>query len=186
MIKLKKLKEEFPFNGSSDEYESNVSDSVLELLNKQIVHEIRNMMIYKKIASKCNDLNLNGFTSYFGKAGNEEFSHANKVISLLEDIYNSYDFPCSISVKMDTELMTLEDLVQFAYEVELSTTKALTYLKKVCEQSSTEGHVYSFLVGFLQEQIEEEAKLKILSDELSIAQGNPAAILFLDAEYGKK
>ena len=129
-------------------------------------------------------MNLNGFSKWFDYSGNDEFTHANKVIWVLKDIYENYVFPDAIVVPVIEENLTLIELVKEAYKVERETTKQIGFLKEKAEQEN-EPHIYSFLVEFAKEQLEEEAKLKTLLDELSIVQDNPAAILMLDKHYAK-
>jgi ferritin len=146
-----------------------LSEQINEVLNNQIVHELKNSSIYLQIASFFEDLQLKNIAEYFKKNSQHEYDHAQKFIQHINDrtggkvIIGEIDAP-------SLNISNIADVGDIYISIEENTTEAIEEIMDlVIEQKSYIDQ--QFILDMLAEQIEEEdvanefaTKLKMTKD----------------------
>lgn len=152
------------------------------LLNDQFMRELGAAHLYLSIASYFEELGLTGFSRWMRMQMQEEQAHAMKIFQFLHDRgvrpqvgtltapFSSFDSPIKA--------------IEKALEQECLNTLALKEIYGAAN-SAHEFEITAFLQWFLQEQVEEEASVsKILQDLQRSGDRDATALLYLDRELG--
>lgn len=138
-----------------------ISNSVYDLIKKQINIEFTNHAIYKELSNWCSFQGYNSAATLYINQSNGELVHRDKFISFLLDA--GYETPSLIINTHNTKCDSLEKTIKLALLTEQSTTKELLNIKKTAEDNS--DYVASSLINwYLDEQIEEESMFIDLMD----------------------
>jgi ferritin len=155
-----------------------LSKKVLDLLNKQLNHELSNAMLYRQLSSTAN---LNGFMGteeFCRRQYEDELTHFNKVMDYITD--RNYAFKIKDPENPETDgISTLMEIFQAALKRELLTTKMLETIRQTAiddEDQLTE----QWLLWLLNEQISEEQNCYDIISMLKVAKDNPGALLLAD------
>lgn len=146
-----------------------LSEKLNEMLNKQILHELKNMMIYHQIQSYFEDMQLKNIAEYFSKQAEQEHEHSQIFMKYVNDRIGG-------KVKLNTvpfdgiEINSIEDVANFYIKTEEQTTELI---EEIYYEASTEESFIDLpiLSKMLNEQVEEEdsanefaLKLKMTKD----------------------
>lgn len=161
-----------------------LSEIMLNLLERQVCHELQNMYKYQKIAMW---LNVKGFTNlskYFKEWSLEEKDHSMWVQEFLEGLNIFLDFvPTFENVQLDDNFKSFLPIV---IDTENLTTE---YLNECLAQSYKETSVYKYLVTefilnkMLKEQAEETDKALTLKDKVENMGNDLAEMQILDFNW---
>lgn len=157
-----------------------MDSEVLEGLQRQLNVERMNAQKYFYIASVMSNMAYDGFASFFTKQGQGELEHANKVAEFLISKRIQPEYRSLLSVSLPS---SVGDLTKEAFRTELNTTGELSNLYQTAEDNG-EPQVCAFLVGLLNEQIEEETWSADLMD--LVARSDENGLIVLDEIYSKK
>ena len=160
-----------------------MSDALTDAYNRQINLEFASSHAYLQMAAYFSDLSLSGFEVWMRAQAEEEREHALKFYDFVLDrgnevVLGTVDAPGSAP---SSPLEAFE----IALEQERTVTRAIGAL---LEQAQSEGDSasYPILQWFMTEQIEEEASVGEIVDQLRLAGDNPAALLMLDRQYAQR
>ena len=157
-----------------------MGDNLTEAFNKQITLEFASSHAYLQLAAYFSDQSLTGFESWMRAQAEEEREHAMKFFDFVLDRGNQVRLQ---TVEAPTELPASPlEAFEIALGHERRVTASIEALMSLAE-SEGDAASYSILQWFLTEQVEEEASVGEIVDQLGFADGNPAAILMLDREY---
>jgi len=159
-----------------------LSNSLEQLLNDQITHEMTNSKKYRIVTAWLRKEGYEGLASYFDKWSKEEDDHARWVQGYLMDRNACVDVPATEEVLMD-----FKDLVEVADFVQRTEVETSGLLYKIMEVAKTENcyMTQDFILNkMIHEQIEEEDKAQTLVDLANKSRGDIAAILVIDQKYG--
>ncbi|MGE9289848.1 MAG: ferritin [Puniceicoccales bacterium] len=130
------------------------SSDLPALLCRQLNHEFYAALSYEALAVWCGDNDFNGFAEFFRKQASEEGEHARKFIEHMSErsmkaVIGGLDAP-------RTEFESLLEVALFARGLELKNTQLII---ECYEEAVASGNPRSvpFLLGFIEEQVEEEA-----------------------------
>ena len=159
-----------------------LSQNLTDALQAQLNVERLNSAIYRAMSLALENANWPGTAAHFAHASQDEQGHADKIAGYLIDRNTQ---PLYAALPLPT--VTTPDLLpcfQAAMEREQLTSAAIDQL---AAQAESEGDRATciFLQWFVMEQIESEREYTDKLLEVSRAQGDTAALLFLDREYGK-
>ena len=156
-----------------------MSDSLTTAFQDQIDLEFASSHAYLQLAAYFADQSLTGFESWMRAQAEEEREHGLKFFDFVLDrgrqvALGSIDAPSAVP---SSPLEAFE----IALRHEEKVTASIQDLMALAE-SEKDAASYQILQWFLTEQIEEEASVGEIVDQLRFAHGNPAAILMLDRE----
>jgi ferritin len=131
-----------------------ISKEVNDLMNKQIVEELRSAYIYLGMAAWAEDKGLKGLASFLKThAEKEEYEHALKFAKYIQETGGKVEFGTLDGVS--TEYENAEEVLKAAIKHEEYITNKIKELMDLA-QSKNEFYAYDLLNWFIQEQIEEE------------------------------
>ena len=157
-----------------------MSDALTEAFNDQITLEFASSHAYLQLAAYFSEQSLSGFESWMRAQADEERVHAMKFFDFVLDRGNEVRLG-AIEAPETLPASALEAF-EIALGHEQRVTASIESLMTLA-QAESDAASYSILQWFPTEQIEEEASVGEIVDQLGFAAGNPAAILMLDREY---
>lgn len=136
-----------------------ISQPLTELLKTQVGHELDASHSYLAIAVYFAEKHLDGWCKEFLDQSREEREHALKIMRFLGEMGVPFDIPPVAGAK--TEFQAPLETVKKALAQEKTVTGQFNRMAKVAvEQGDFVG--LKFLQWFLEEQVEEEAKMSKL------------------------
>ena len=146
-----------------------LSPAIADLLNKQIMREMYSCNLYKQLSAWLDDNSWTNGAKLFLKYGNEETTHADKIISYMYDMNNKVDISAIerpvVQAKSIREVLT----ASLQHEIELTGN-----WREIAIASMKEGDMTTFGIAqwFISEQIEEEAKFRDFLFKLNLNMPN--------------
>lgn len=157
-----------------------MSDPLEQAFNDQIALEFASSHAYLQLAAFFADKSLTGFEAWMRAQAEEERQHALKFFDFVIDRGNRVTL-AAVDAPGRPPSTALEAF-EIALEHERRVTASIRDLLTLAE-SEKDAASYSILQWFLTEQIEEEASVGEIVDQLGFANGNAAAVLMLDREH---
>lgn len=160
-----------------------ISKQMADRLNDQLNKEFFSAYLYLSISASCSSRGFNGASNWFFIQYQEENAHALKLFRYLDD------------QNVDLDLRTisapeLEDLSFIgAFEVSLNHEQKMTHhLNELSDFSFQEKDhaTYNFLQWYVTEQVEEEATLNHIIDQIRIVGNDGYGLLIIDKELGTR
>lgn len=154
-----------------------INVDVMDMLNEQIAMEAHAASSYLAMASWCDQTGLKGSAKLFYDQADEEKEHEMKIFHYINDNGGAAESP-EIS-KIFSDFNSLKEIYETSLDQEISVTKAIHAIVKKCRQASdyrTEG----FLQWFVNEQMEEEKKMRDILDLFELMDGSPLSIKLID------
>lgn len=156
-----------------------MSDRLAEAFNRQITLEFASSYTYLQLAAYFEDVSLTGFAGWMRAQAVEEWQHGLKFYDFVLDRGNQVELGAIEAP--DVRPGSALGAFQAALEHERLVTSAISELYALA-QEERDGSSYPLLQWFLAEQVEEEATVGEIVDQLVLAADSPAAILMLDRE----
>ncbi|MDH3500337.1 MAG: ferritin [Acidimicrobiia bacterium] len=160
-----------------------MSEKLAAAYNEQITLEFESSHAYLQLAAYFADESLTGFETWMRMQAEEERAHAIKFFDFVLDRGNEVRLG-AIAAPAAMPASALEAF-EIALEHEQKVTTSIGDLLTLAEQEN-DAASYPLLQWFLNEQVEEEAVVGEIVDQLRFAGGNPAAILMLDRERASR
>jgi ferritin len=157
--------------------------SVAKALVKQLNLEFQAFYKYLAISSYCESLSLNGFARWFAAQSEEERGHAMKIYKYLLD--QDADIALLPLTEPKISFKSIEDAVATALENEQIVTKAINELAALSIKEN-DFATRSFLFWFIDEQVEEEAVVRTMLDQVKMVHNSGEGLLMLDREFGAR
>ena len=160
-----------------------ISAKMAERLNEQLNLEFSAFYKYLSMSAYCSTLSLNGFAGWFRAQALEEQVHAMKIYDYILEQDSSVNL---LPLKMpESNFKNVAEAIQMALENEKQVTKSINEL--VGFAVDEKDHATNiFLQWFVTEQVEEEASLRDILDNLKLAGDSGEGLLILDREMGKR
>jgi ferritin len=160
-----------------------IEAKVCDALNEQLRSELYSGYLYAAMFSYFESCNLKGFANWMGVQVQEELAHAQKLIEYIlerggKPKFGSIDAP---PTDWDSPLA----VYQAAYEHERDVTLAINALVDVAV-AARDHATATMLQWYVTEQVEEEANFDQIVQQLTLADGNGAAILMIDRELASR
>ena len=154
---------------------------MLEALNDQINQEFSSAYQYLGMSAYMQKINFKGFTNWLLMQAQEETIHAMKICNFVLDRGGSICLKpvAAGNSTWDSPLKVFEEV----YEMEKEITKKINILVKLAiEENDYAAH--TFLQWFIMEQVEEEASVSEIVENLRMADSS--SLLLLDRELGQR
>jgi ferritin len=160
-----------------------MDESVREALNRQIGQEFNAGYIYLAMSAHFERVSLVGFAAWMREQAAEELEHAMKLFDFMnhrgaEVALPGVDAP---PAGFGTPL----EIFRTALEHEQEVTRLIHDLYDLCADQHDHATQLE-LNWFITEQVEEEASVGTIVDQLEMAGDNEAAVLMLDRELGAR
>lgn len=158
-----------------------LSDTVLKALNEQVNEELYSWYVYTAMANHFEHIALKGFASWMHTQALEELDHANRLMAYIHARGAS---PTLTAIKAppstwNSPLEAMED----AYKHECHISACINQLANIAQKEGDQT-TQTFLNWFITEQVEEEALVDGLVQQLRYIKDSPAAIFMMDREVG--
>ncbi len=158
-----------------------IPKTVADALIKQLNLEFQAFYKYIAISSYCESLSLVGFAKWFAAQSEEERGHAMKIYKYLLDQDAKIKLLPLSEPKAD--FSSVEDAVATALENEQLVTKSINDLSNLAIKEG-DNATRSFLLWFIDEQVEEEATVRTMLDQVKMVKNSGEGLLLLDREFG--
>ena len=155
---------------------------VLDLLNEQMNFEYESAYIYKAMAAYTDRLELDGFTNWFDQQVKEEIEHGEAMKHFLQEV--GYDVRYKAIGEPQYDYESLVDVFKAALDHEKEVTRRITEIAELAREEDL--RVFSFLKGFIDEQVEEEDSVGKIVTRLERINGNWGGIYILDGQLGRR
>lgn len=160
-----------------------LSDKMQDALNDQLNFELYSAYIYYSMAAYLESVDLPGFSHWMRIQVQEELTHVDKFFRFIHErdgrvILKAIDAP-------GREWKSPIDAFQEAYEHEQIVSGRINKLVDLSLKESDHA-TNSFLQWFVTEQVEEEATVKSIIQQLKLAGKDGHGLLMLDRELGAR
>ncbi len=160
-----------------------MSQPLAEAFNRQIDLEMESSNAYLQMAAFFEDRSLSGFASWMRVQSDEERAHALKFFDYVLERGNQVQLG-SLPAPPGGFGSAVE-VFAAALEQERRVSQSIGELYRLATEAA-DAASFPLLQWFLEEQIEEEATVSELLDQLRMVDGNGAATLLLDRELGAR
>ena len=147
-----------------------ISKDLNDLINKQIVEELRSGYIYLGMSAWAASQGLQGFADFMKiHAEKEEYKHASKFVHYIIETGGKVEFG-TIDL-IPTDYVDVEAALKAAIKHEEHITNKIKELMDLAQEKK-EYYAYDMLNWFIQEQIEEENLFTKIYDDFLHANKN--------------
>jgi len=156
-----------------------LKEKVLNALNKQINAEMHSAYLYLSMSAYFEDKGLSGFANWMKVQYKEELSHALKIFDYVNERNGRVVLEPIAGVPIEFEGTI--DVFEKTLEHEQKVTQMIDELMDVAVADSDHA-TQSFLQWFVDEQVEEEANVNELLDNLRLIDGQGNGVFMLNRE----
>lgn len=157
--------------------------NLIKELNNQFNFELLSGYYYLAMAGHCKSENMNGFAHFLVEQSKEEYSHAMKFYSFINDMDGRVEVQAIPEPKNNFNSL-LEVFEGALHHEKLVTSRIHKLLDLAKEENCYE--TMQFLQWFVSEQIEEENNMKDIIFTLKGIDGHFNGLYLLDKELGKR
>jgi ferritin len=158
--------------------------SVQAALNVQIRNELQAHYLYLGMSAHFEETPYIGFAKWMRQQSREEYEHAMKIFDYLVDRNARVELSALDAPRIEYSGPPIE-VFQTALTNEQSVTREIHALYDLA-QTEKDFATLQFLTWFLQEQVEEENTVLTMIERLELAGDDPAGLLRLDDEAGRR
>lgn len=158
-------------------------NKLIQALNDQMNFELYSGYIYKQMAAYADQQEYDGFGHWLEVQYQEEYSHAMKFYTLLNDFgeYAEWD----AMPKPDSNFESLLDVFQKALDHEKEVTRRIHELVDIAREVDCK-QTESFLQWFVDEQLEEEVTFGGIVTKLERVSDSVQGLYILDAQMARR
>ena len=160
-----------------------ISQKMQEALNGQVAAEFYSAYLYLSMSAYLESIDLQGFAGWMRVQYQEEVSHAEKIFDHVIErdgraVIKAWEAP-------PAEWKSALDVFETAYKHEQKVTGLINGL--VDQALAEKDHAtYNFLQWFVNEQVEEEASVKTIVQQLKLLGDSRAGLFQIDRELGQR
>lgn len=155
---------------------------IMDLLNKQIAMEAQAASSYLAMASWCDQNALNGSAKLLYDQSKEELDHQIKIFKYINDNGGTAKVPEIKKTLQDFN--SLQEIYELALEQEIDVTHSIHAILKKCRELE-DFRTENFLQWFVEEQMEEEKKMRDILDLFDLLNDSPIAVKLVDERVHK-
>ena len=160
-----------------------LSKKVEDAINKQIVAELYSGYLYLAMAAYFESENLNGMGQWMKSQAFEELYHAMKFYDYVNErggrvLLKGIDEP-------QKEWKSPIDAFKAAYNHEVKVTGMINELVDIARAENDKA-TESFLMWYVDEQVEEEAQTNEIVNKLNLMASAPGGLFMLDEKLGQR
>lgn len=152
-------------------------------LNEQINKEIYSSYLYLSMSAYAQTLGLQGVANWMKIQAQEELTHANKFFDYIHERNGRVMLKAIDAV--DTEFGSVIELFERVLHHEEYVTSLINNLMDIAIEVSDHAS-RSMLMWFVDEQVEEEANVQEIIDNLKMVEGKGQGLFMMDKELGAR
>lgn len=157
--------------------------AILQSMNKQINAELYSSYLYLSMAAWANKKGYKGIANWLQVQAKEEHAHALKFYTYIEE---RKECPELYAIdKPENSWNGITHLFESVYEHELKVTALINNLYSLALDGKDHA-TSSFLQWFVNEQVEEEAAVCSIIDEIKLAGEKGPGIYMIDKELAQR
>jgi len=160
-----------------------LSDKMTKELNKQIIAEFWSAYLYLSMTAYFEGKNLPGFAKWMSIQYQEETTHALKLFKYVYERGGKVELQSIDSVK--TVWKDEIEIFQDTLDHERKVTALINNLVNIAIEEKDHA-TNNMLQWFVSEQVEEEASVEEILDQLKMLEGNKHGLLMLDRELKQR
>lgn len=154
-----------------------INVDIMDLLNQQIQKEAHACSAYLAMASWCDQNGLPHSAKFFYDQSAEEREHMLKIFKYINDNGGTAFSPEVKNILHDFK--SLQEIFETALDQEISVTKSIHNIFHACRKRQ-DINTEHFLQWFIQEQMEEEQKMRRVLDLFEIMGTDGIALKLID------
>jgi len=160
-----------------------VSERMVKALNDQINAELYSAYLYLAMSAFFEDANFTGFAHWMRVQAQEEMGHAMKFYDYIIERRGRVQLAAleAPQTSWETPLAAFEDAFKHEQYISGRINKLATLALEEHDHATS-----SFLKWFVDEQVEEEASVDAVVQDLKRVQDMPAGMFMLDRELGQR
>ncbi|MBP8128329.1 MAG: ferritin [Candidatus Hydrogenedentes bacterium] len=160
-----------------------ISQKMESAINKQISEELYSAYLYSAMGNYFDSINLRGFAHWMRLQTDEELAHARKfrdyllnrggkvVLTEIKGPKNEWESPLAV--------------FEASYRHECHISECINKLSSLSQKENDHAS-HAFLEWFVEEQVEEEANVDNVVQQLKLVKDSPGALFMLDRELGAR
>lgn len=156
-----------------------MNKKMLKILNEQINKEMHSAHLYLSMNAYLNSKNLPGFSNYMRVQYQEEMSHALKLFDYLLERGEKVKLEKVEAVKI--EWKDPIDVFEDTYKHEKFITKSINEILEIAHEVRDYATI-NMLQWYINEQVEEEAHVSSVLEQLKMVEGKGTGLFMLDRE----
>ncbi len=152
-------------------------------LIKQLNRELESSLLYLSMASWVEKIGFEGICEFLYDHSNEERNHMFKLIRYINK--RNGNFYISINNKsLETSYSSLKDLFQKLFQHEKDISEEINFLVELSSREK-DYFTYNFLQWFIEEQIEEEALIKMILNKIELIGEDKSGLYLFNKDIKK-
>jgi len=160
-----------------------ISEKVQKALNDQVAAEFYSAYLYLSMSAYLESIDLPGFANWMRVQYQEEVTHAEKIFDHVIErdgraVVKAWEAP-------PAEWKSALDVFETAYAHEQKVTGLINNLVDLA-LSEKDHASFNFLQWFVNEQVEEEASVKAIVQQLRLLGDSRAGLFQIDRELGRR
>jgi len=160
-----------------------ISKKMNDAINKQVAAEFYSAHLYLSMSSYLESIDLPGFANWMRVQYQEETFHGEKLFDHIIErdgraVLIDFDAP---PAEWDSVLAIFEE----AYKHEQKVTSLINNLVDIA-MAEKDHASYNFLQWFVDEQVEEEASVKTIVQQLKMVNESKSGLFMMDREVGAR
>lgn len=156
---------------------------VQEALNTQLNKEFYSAYLYLGMSAYFDSVDLPGFANFMKIQWQEEMSHAMRIFNYITEVGGKVNLD-QIN-KPDQTWDDVTAVFESVYEHECYITKSINEVLEVAHEEKDYATI-NMLQWFIGEQVEEEASMLKILNQLKMINGEGSGIFMIDRELGAR
>jgi ferritin len=162
---------------------SDLSPTLIEMINVQISREAYNSQLYHKLGSYFKNIGLDNIGDWFYEnQRNEEHEHQNLLSKYLIDRNKKVEMLKIPAVDLDFEQMSFIEIAEIYLQTEKDTTDNLS---KIAAEALKESDfmTFQFMQEMINRQRQEEEEAYTMLDKFTLADNDTKTMVLLDSTF---
>ncbi len=160
-----------------------IDEKMQEALNEQVAAEFYSAYLYLSMSSYLDSIDLPGASNWMRVQYREEIEHGEKIFDYVMErdgraVLKAFDAP-------PTEWRSALEVFEAAYAHEQKVTALLGNLLELARELKDHATEF-FLQWFITEQVEEEASVKAIVQQLRLVEGSKNGHFMIDRELASR
>ncbi len=152
-------------------------------LNEQLNREFYSAYLYLAMSAYFDSADLPGFAHFMNVQYQEEQSHAMRIFNYILSVGGRVELKTIQGAK--TEWKDIIEVFEKTYEHECYITKSINELLYVAHEERDYATI-NMLQWFISEQVEEEASVLKILNQLKMIEGKGSGVFMLDKEMAQR
>ncbi|MDN5304994.1 MAG: ferritin [Fusobacteriaceae bacterium] len=160
-----------------------LKEKVLDALNEQLNKEFYSAYLYLGMSSYFESHDLPGFANFMRVQWEEEMSHAMRIYNYINEVGGKVKLKTINAV--EKEWNSVIEVFEDIYKHECFITESINEVLYLAQQEKDYATM-NMLQWFISEQVEEEANMLKILNQLKLIKGEGTGLFMLDRELGQR